>query len=444
MADDQTTTGDAIAAWAGWYNQGGSDKVWGGAVQGATFRSVWGKRGGSLARGEKVLATAAAARALYDKKVSEKASEGYHPVPFDDAGTGIPFLFDAQGGSTSIVTVTRTAVPRQTVFASGHVLPMDAAELDAAIESVAHALSEKVNGERCLVAYDGSALTAYNRKGQLVALPPAAAQHLIALGHHFVLDGERMTGTGQGSYVVFDALDWDGQDLRPTPYSRRIAVLEAAFADHGLVSAVAPSIEALAPNCLYLLTCAVDPAAGRTLVDLVLTRGGEGVIIRTLDAPYLEGDTRHVRKVKFCATLDAFVIRINPGLATGSVTLGLLRPSDGAVIEICNVRSGLKDQDITHLGALLASGERPVLEVEYLPARSVTHKIVEPKTSIAALRTDKTWQECGTDQLGTDKAAIISAAVGSQISIEFSSEITPVLPSLPPPTPLCLIPARTG
>jgi len=60
VAEDQTTTGDAIANWAGWYNQGGSDKVWGGAVQGATFRSVWGKRGGSLARGEKVLATARA------------------------------------------------------------------------------------------------------------------------------------------------------------------------------------------------------------------------------------------------------------------------------------------------------------------------------------------------------------------------------------------------
>jgi len=55
-----------------------------------------------------------------------------------------------------------------------------------------------------------------------------------------------------------------------------------------------------------------------------------------------------------------------------------------------------------------------VLEVEYLPARSVTHKIVEPKTSIAALRADKAWQECGTDQLGTDKAAIVAAAAGSR------------------------------
>ena len=223
-----------------------------------------------------------------------------------------------------------------------------------------------------------------------------------------------MTGTGQGSYVVFDALEWDGQDLRPTPYVRRIAALEAAFEDHGLGSTSAPGIEALAPNTLYLLTGTVDPGASRALVERVLVervlaRGGEGVIIRTMDAPYLEGDTRHVRKVKFCATLDAFVIRINPGLATGSVTLGLLRPSDGAIIEICNVRSGLKDPDITHLGALLASGEHPVLEVEYLPARSVTHKIVEPKTSIAALRTDKIWQECSTDQLGNDKAAIIAA-----------------------------------
>ena len=415
MTEALPTTADAIAGWAGWYNQAGSDKVWGAAVQGAVFRTVWGKRGGSLARGEKVLADGAAARKLYEKKVGEKAAEGYRPVPFNDTETGVPFLFEAQGGAAGAATITRTAEPRQTVFASGHVLPMDAAELHTAIESAAHAISEKVNGERCLVAYDGSELTAYNRKGQRVALAPAAAAGITALGHPFVLDGERMAGTGQGSYVVFDALEWDGQDLRPSPYSRRIALLEAAFASHGLAAAAAPSIEALAANSLYLLTGAVDAAAGRALVERVLGRGGEGVIIRTLDAPYVEGDTRHVRKVKFCASLDAFVIRINPGLATGSVTLGLIRPADGAVIEICNVRSGLKDPDIDHLAALLAAGERPVLEVEYLPARSVTHKIVEPKTSLAALRTDKSWQECSTEQLGDGKAAIVAAARAARL-----------------------------
>ncbi|HEU5381236.1 MAG TPA: hypothetical protein VFV38_37905, partial [Ktedonobacteraceae bacterium] len=96
--------------------------------------------------------------------------------------------------------------------------------------------------------------------------------------------------------------------------------------------------------------------------------------------------------------------------ATGSVQLGLIRPADGALIGIGNVRSGLNDQAIMQLADMLERGEQPVLTVEYLPIRTVGIALVEPKTSIQKLRTDKTAAECTTDQFGSEKAALIVAA----------------------------------
>ncbi len=124
-----------------------------------------------------------------------------------------------------------------------------------------------------------------------------------------------------------------------------------------------------------------------------------------------------MRKIKFLADLDSFVLRVNPGQATGSVTLALVRPEDGAILEVGNVHGSLTDADIAVLSVALAAGERPVLTVEYLPARTVGTKLVEPKVRKTAglTRTDKTWSECLTTQLGEDKAAIIAQARPAKI-----------------------------
>lgn len=410
--DDAASGGEdvVVECWAGHYAQGGSDKVWGGAVRGRTFVSMWGRRGAALQRGEKTLKTAEDALKLFRKKAQEKAAEGYKEIAFDDPAYGVPALFGATGGAMATVALS-PAAPKPSVYVTGHVLPMDEAELEACLASPRHGVSEKINGERCVVACDGATLAAYNRKGQLVSTVPEGARALAALGHPFVLDGERTTGAQAGGYVIFDALEWDGADLRPEPYSRRIEAVRAALLARGLVAAAGPALDGDGTGPA-LLTAEAQPDAGRAVVDAVAARGGEGIVIRTLDAPYVEGDTRHVRKIKFLADLDAFVVRVNPGLATGSVTLGLVRPADGAVIEVCNVRSGLTDADIAALDELVQKGERPVLTVEYLPARTVGVRLVEPKvrTSAGLARGDKEWRECHTTQMGAAKEALFAAA----------------------------------
>jgi ATP-dependent DNA ligase/predicted DNA-binding WGR domain protein len=421
--------------WAGHYSGGGSDKVWAAGWTGTTVKIVWGRRVAALQSGEKPFPDATAAEKHYRKKVAEKVLEGYASVAFDHTNYGIPSFFAGavasqtadNGAVVATITTTTTVIITPTTtktieYVSSHVLPLDWPEVETAITSPLYGISEKVNGERCIVTCDvtGSNLAAYNRKGVKVSTVPDTAQVLAKLGHQFVIDGERLTGDNAGQYVMFDLLEWQGQDARSWPYSKRISTLEAALQTAGLIRAGGATHKAALAQSetpgLCLLVGEPTVEAARQVVADIQAAGLEGIIVRTMTAPYQPGDTRHVRKFKFLFDIDCLVVGIRPGVATGSAILGLIRPSDGAIIEVGNVRSGLVDADLLRLGEMLAQGERPVLKVAYLPVRTVGIKLVEPKTSIAELRTDKLASECTTDQFGPAKTQMVEAAKPFQAS----------------------------
>ena len=426
MSDITITSPTTKEQWAGHYAQGGSDKVWGAGWEDTTVKIVWGKRGAALQHGDKSFPDAAAAEKHYRKKVAEKVAEGYVGVAFDHPNYGIPSFFPTANrsaaepdfNSMSAVATTAT-VTKTSEYVTSHVLPLDWAEVEVALVSPLYGLTEKVNGERCIVTCDAHGqLTAYNRKGVKVSTVPEAAQDLAKLyqemGAGFVLDGERLIGEQAGKYVVFDMLEWEGVDVRRWPYSERIEKLEGQMRGAGLIRNGAATHAQAESNShvagLSLLVAECDEDAGREAIAHIQASGLEGIIVRTMVAPYQPGDTRHVRKFKFQASLDCFVVGVKPGLATGSVVLGLLRPADGAIIEVGSVRGGLKDPDINRLAAMLAGGEQPVLQVEYLPVRTVGVKLVEPRTDISQLRSDKLAAECTTEQFGPAKANLIAAA----------------------------------
>jgi ATP-dependent DNA ligase len=130
------------------------------------------------------------------------------------------------------------------------------------------------------------------------------------------------------------------------------------------------------------------------------------VVIRDLEAPYHIGGFKY----KFLEEIDAFVIGVEPGISAGSLTLALIRPSDGAVIEIGHVRSGLTDVDVQTVKDRLAQGQFPVFRISYLPASTVGLSLVQPRTSLALMRQDKEVAECTTDQFGPEKAELIALA----------------------------------
>ena len=409
------------------YQVAGSDKVWAAAVVeegdgSALIVSCWGRRGASLQTGLKATANLATAQKLFGSKKKEKLAEGYEEIDCTLYGisTTLSSLHPAVSGAASSMgasTGPEATTPRETPrIVVSHVTVLRDAELTACLNADEYGITEKVNGTRCVVSFDGATLRAYNRRGLEQPTVPDAARPLAQLGEPFAVDGERMEGNSAGGYVIFDLLEWGGQSVRDCPYGRRIETLKDVLIGSGLIrqagATVARNIAAV-PG-LALLIPATGQEDKRAVMSEVMQADGEGIIVRTLDAPSLQGDTRYERKYKFVAEVDAIVIGIKPGIGTGSARLGLLRPRDGAIIEVGCVRSGLRDGDISHLGALVAQGKQPVLAVSFLKARTVGINLVEPATSLLHLRNDKSASECTTDQLiellGQDRAAMIDNA----------------------------------
>jgi hypothetical protein len=436
-----------VRSWAGRCTYDGSDKVWAGALvkeDGEAARSgeedlapIWhflaayGKTGSNLNGGDlsSLPTPRRAAEKLFESKVKEKAGPHHYVeiafAPFA-ASFKVPLVLSPAAGEGDTASVSNAPAPsRQRApfrYPACKVVPFSWERCLACLASPLYGWTEKMNGERCLVEFDGGeVLAAYNRLGNPMSEPPTAANHLRGLGRSFVVDGERLLSEQAGGYTLFDLLEWEGEDVRHWPYLRRIQTLQRAMYDAGLLAGplVTPSNESAlanstAPGLVLLISQPGGDEHAQQLVELLRQQGREGVVVRQFEGAY--SATRAAQKFKFLAELDAVVIGFEPGSSEGSVRLGLVRPSDGAVIEIGNMRAGLSDGDIRVLRNMRADGQWPVLTVEYLPIRTVGVTLVEARTSLARLRTDKRAQDCTTDQFreqfGPEKDALIRYAEG--------------------------------
>jgi ATP-dependent DNA ligase len=382
--------------------------------------------------------TLQAGRTLLRKKWREKTGKGYLPVPFSPfvpsfgAPCGLPLLLPASPaasatdpGASSAESKEREDRPRNgnepPRFFRHSVAPVKAISYDDLLAKLSEApdgdpsrytISEKANGERCLVEFDGTELRAYNRKGRLVSSPPEGARALCRLGQPFVVDGERFQREQAGHYVLFDVLEWRGEVITTLPYRIRMTRLVRTMQAAGLLKELrlTPTLSEARQNSTTPLLSVLLGVRGeeqaRRVMREIQAAGGEGVILRSLDAPYHAGGFKY----KFLEDLDAFVVGIEPGIAGGSLRLGLLRPADGAVIEVGHVRAGLNEAEVEQVRDLLAQGRWPVFRVRYLPASTIGITLAQPQTSMAWLREEKEARECHTDQLGAEKAHLIAAA----------------------------------
>jgi ATP-dependent DNA ligase len=227
-----------------------------------------------------------------------------------------------------------------------------------------------------------------------------------------VVDGERLIRDQAGHYVLFDVLEWDGEDMTTLPYRLRMTRLVRGLHRAGLLkeARLTPTIAQAQANSttphLSVLLGVQGEAPTQAVLQEIQAAGGEGVVIRSLDASYAAGGFKY----KFLEDIDAFVIGIEPGVSEGSLILGMVRSSDRAIIEVGRVRSGLIDANIQEVRGMLLRGANPVFRVTYLPASTIGIALVQPKTSMDGLRTDKAAKDCTTDQFGTEKAPIIAQA----------------------------------
>ena len=155
----------------------------------------------------------------------------------------------------------------------------------------------------------------------------------------------------------FDCLHLDGEDLIDLPARERLAFLDARVQAESIV----PRLETS------------DAAAAQAFLDDALTRGHEGVMVKSLAAPY-EAGRRGAGwlKVKPTHTLDLVVLAAEwgHGRRTGKLSnlhLGARDPASGAFVMLGKTFKGMTDEMLAwqteHLLRLETDRDRHVVHV---------------------------------------------------------------------------------
>jgi DNA ligase-1 len=248
------------------------------------------------------------------------------------------------------------------------VLPMLAHSASSVAEAVdklgACAVEEKLDGIRVQVHRDGDSVRLYTRTLDDITdrLPELTSAALELRGDRFVLDGEVIAFDEDGrprsfqetagrvgsrvdvttaaeavpvSPVFFDALSVDDRDLLDLPFAERHAELERLVPEPMRVRRT-------------LVSGPQDVHAAEEFLAETLKRGHEGVVVKSLDAPYSAGRRgASWLKVKPVHTLDLVVLAAEwgHGRRTGKLSnlhLGA-RTADGSFAMLGKTFKGMTD-----------------------------------------------------------------------------------------------------
>ena len=238
----------------------------------------------------------------------------------------------------------------------GPMLASPAASLGEAMERVGEGVIDwKLDGARIQVHRDGDDVAIYSRSlDDLTARLPDVVDAALALPvDRVVLDGEAIalradgrpepfqvtgsriaSGAGAVTPVIFDLLHAGGDDLLDAPMAERAEALEAAVPDDLRVARVVTA----------------DPAAAQSHFDAAIEAGHEGVVVKSLDAPYAAGRRgAGWLKVKPRHTLDLVVLGAEwgHGRRTGwlsNLHLGARVPDGEGFVMLGKTFKGLTDE----------------------------------------------------------------------------------------------------
>jgi DNA ligase-1 len=228
--------------------------------------------------------------------------------------------------------------------------------------SLADALAELGSGTGVTVEYklDGARIQLHRNGDQVRVFTrslrdiTAGVPELVELARALpcrstVLDGESLALTDEGrprpfqetmsntsagvlQPRFFDCLHLDGLDLLDAPLGGRLEALARVAAPHRMPGELRP-----------------DGARAAALLDEALAAGHEGVMVKSLDAPYAAGRRgRAWQKVKLAHTLDLVVLAAEWGYGrrTGmlsNIHLGARNPDGGPPVMVGKTFKGMTD-----------------------------------------------------------------------------------------------------
>jgi bifunctional non-homologous end joining protein LigD len=247
-----------------------------------------------------------------------------------------------------------------------------AGELPSAEEDARWGYEFKWDGVRAVAAVHGGVVGLTSRKGTdiTVRYPEVGRLPTALAGHDAVVDGEivamdeqgrpdfgalqnrmhrtgpevpRMAAARPVTFLVFDLLAWDGEDLTGLPYAERRDRLDALdLTAHRWVST--PWFR----------------GGGADVHAASQENGLEGVVAKRLDSPYRPGvRSPDWRKVKNVRTQSVVVGGWRPGQGrraggVGSLLVGV--PDDeGRLVFVGHVGTGFTEADLRHLERMFTS-----------------------------------------------------------------------------------------
>ncbi|MFF8195349.1 ATP-dependent DNA ligase [Streptomyces bobili] len=293
-------------------------------------------------------------------------------APPADVRRAVMLAGSLQTVAEALLTDGPAALERFRLTVGRPVLPMLAHTASSVAEAVgklgACAVEEKLDGIRVQVHRDGGTVRVYTRTLDDITdrLPELTSAAMGLNGERFILDGEVIALDDAGrprsfqetsgrvgsrvdvataaaavpvSPVFFDALSVDGRDLLDLPFFERHAELARLVPEPMRVRRTVLAGEA-------------DLQAAEDFLEETLARGHEGVVVKSLDAPYSAG-RRGASWLKFkpVHTLDLVVLAAERGHGRRTGKLSNLhlgaRTADGGFAMLGKTFKGMTDAMLT-------------------------------------------------------------------------------------------------
>lgn len=340
-----------------YFRQGSSDKVYQASIESAdgghVVRFAYGRRGTTLQTGTKTNAPVSyeEAKRIFDKLVAEKTAKGY--TPGED---GTPYQHTEK-------EALNTGIQCQLLN------PITAEEAEYYLNDLDFVMQEKHDGRRLLIQKKGTEIIGINRQGLIVALPQPLLAEVGSYAIDITLDGEAVGDT----FHAFDLLALGASNWADKSYLDRL---------HRLMNVLAGFQH---PH-VRLVESAYSPAEKRELFGILKAQNKEGVVFKSVDAPYTAGRPSSggsQLKCKFYESASLIIGQLN---AKRSVSL--LLSTDAGLVSAGNVT-------IPPNHGIPAPGQ--IVECRYLYAFRESGHLYQP--TYLGVREDLTVDDCTVDQL---------------------------------------------
>lgn len=336
------------------FSDGRSDKIYQAAIKevGELFEVhfAYGRRSSTLTTGTKTSRSVSWDEALriFERLVSEKMKKGYRWISGD--------------GGYTVVASEPTGILPQLLNA------VEEFEVDSLLNDDRYLLQPKLDGKRLMLKKSGTEITGINRRGLACGIPESLRASALQLPGNWLLDGECI---GE-QFHAFDLLEHDGC-FRHRPFKDRL--MRLLFL-----------LESTHPSGIHFVAATYGKLTKRRVFELIKEDGGEGVVFKRMDAPYVAGRPNSggdQRKFKFVETASVIVTGLNEkrSVQLSVMDAGRIVPAGNVTIPIGVTMPNIGD----------------VVEVQYLYAFRESGSLYQPV--FLGVRDDIEADECTRDQL---------------------------------------------